>query len=928
MRHSQGRIVHVFLLPLLILCFHTQTVFTAGYPPDLEQFCIDKYNSVQATSDSVETANLPYLNVRLSMNFYEAWYLCSCFDLFIAPISRTPTTAKDLEVCCRYSVWVYDGPTAVAYSYRKGSLTAVDRDTSSHQVLCEFDRNNGKQISFEVGIASATYVFEAAYDVSHYKFHVYDQTLGTVKIDHIEDDHVYKRRYTLRLNLIGGHTYKLVGYAYTHYGVLTARYVTHPYNIFVTYCANKKWGVTCRNDCGHCAANERWCNPSSGNCIACEKYWHPPMCTEYIDINELASSMLNVTVDSVNGVAMVTFQPMNTAKTLAKYYYYTVSYHSSKTDELKQKNVTYGNADPTTVTLNDLDFASVYTVKVIPFRRIVHDAVHDHGQISSPFTFELDCGNQGFWGINCSERCGNCSSGICGYNSGLCKPPTCDLWYTAPYCTSETDNNLTHHHVEMHQVTSTSANIIFQQLGISNDEEYDYYYSVEYWLADVDPSLNTNNQTADVHRTLQDHVIGEEMQSVVLGNLLPNTRYTFRLLPYRRYQNTTQEGFPTAEYTFRTECAAGWYGEQCDQKCGECIQGKCVRSGDCTCKLFWRPPRCKIPIEMPNETDSVIRGTHSSMNDVHIQFEQLSVDTTLDQYYYYNIQYREPGKAFKSTAPIRHSSKAKMRDASIPYLESGKRYVVRVLPTREDFTYRVRDQGLPTRDLIVVTQCPDGKYGYMCSHVCQCAEGACDVMSGVCDVKKCKDWWYTDSCSKKIPKPSMTRSNITVLAVSDTSVTISFKALNISMTMSEYYVYIVVIKLNDTEQDGSEAAVYKTIAVQHTPGTINVTVDGLAPGSAYIFHVTPMMKDIANRLEDSGSPTPQVRVATIPTPPTAPSNAPYIAAVSVGGILACVLVVGLVAGAVVLYTKNRYAKINEIEKIHSDTRREAWSEKR
>jgi hypothetical protein len=430
-----------------------------------------------------------------------------------------------------------------------------------------------------------------------------------------------------------------------------------------------------------------------------------------------------------------------------------------------------------------------------------------------------------------------------------------------------------------------------------------YRFVVRYWPKEL------ANTSSEIQTKTVEPTANSTMLFVTLDELRSNTSYGFEVIPLRTYLNVTEAGNATEEYSFLTECDAGYYGQQCERACGHCKSGCCHRrSGDCQCDKWWAPPSCTIPIARPSLSHGTIRVSPgpSPLSEVKVEYEQLDLNSTQFDHYLYIVQYKEVGKNYEDLTPVLHKGNLTKREALIDNMQPGREYRIRVLPVRKDVLYRAEDPGEPTEEIQVTTLCTDGKYGYTCSQKCHCQSGACDLKSGSCAIQKCQDWWISESCSIWIAQPSWEQTNLSV-AVTETSLHVTFLALNVSESLWGYYGYVVEYAPEMTGHDGRYDVANLTVP-HNTSGIVEVSISGLMPGVKYSVRVVPFRKDVMNGLQQDGVATDRVVVATASSPS---SGAATDVEIAVPSVLSGVAVLALLAAAgAMLYRKRTAVKLH------------------
>jgi hypothetical protein len=156
----------------------------------------------------------------------------------------------------------------------------------------------------------------------------------------------------------------------------------------------------------------------------------------------------------------------------------------------------------------------------------------------------------------------------------------------------------------------------------------------------------------------------------------------------------------------------------------------------------------------------------------------------------------------------------------------------------------------------------------------------------------------------------MEENNLTIQSVSDTSVDVSFETLHIGDTMVDFYGYKVQYRrYNDTVPYYNNS-----VTVQHNQtGVMNVTIDGLQPGFAYVVRVLPFRQDLGNDLMATGFPSPEVRADTASD--AAPPGSEANVATAVGSAVALLIGLALVAavGVKVYIKKSKGQQVNVLE---------------
>ena len=86
----------------------------------------------------------------------------------------------------------------------------------------------------------------------------------------------------------------------------------------------------------------------------------------------------------------------------------------------------------------------------------------------------------------------------------------------------------------------------------------------------------------------------------------------------------------------------------------------------------------------PNMTNRYISITNVTMSEIQVEFEQADVNSSLAQYYEYEVDYSTDGSTWTTSETLTHDPDAnnQRRTVLINGLSSGTRYTIRIVPFR------------------------------------------------------------------------------------------------------------------------------------------------------------------------------------------------------------------------------------------------------
>ena len=108
-------------------------------------------------------------------------------------------------------------------------------------------------------------------------------------------------------------------------------------------------------------------------------------------------------------------------------------------------------------------------------------------------------------------------------------------------------------------------------------------------------------------------------------------------------------------------------------------------------------------LEKPNMGHKVLFVTSVTSSSAQVLFEQLTIDEMMAPYYFYVLQYKKTGSSFTDARSMPHSKNHTLISATIPGLNTGTKYVVRVVPFRRGSANGSTDAGWPTKTIVLTT---------------------------------------------------------------------------------------------------------------------------------------------------------------------------------------------------------------------------------
>lgn len=105
----------------------------------------------------------------------------------------------------------------------------------------------------------------------------------------------------------------------------------------------------------------------------------------------------------------------------------------------------------------------------------------------------------------------------------------------------------------------------------------------------------------------------------------------------------------------------------------------------------------------PDGTNAHLAVSSLTTTEVEIEFEQLTVNTSVSGHYFYDVQYKAAGGSFTEVLELQHDREKSRRHSTIRGLDAGTEYIIRVIPVRKDFLYNTEEPGLSLPDITVTT---------------------------------------------------------------------------------------------------------------------------------------------------------------------------------------------------------------------------------
>ena len=102
-------------------------------------------------------------------------------------------------------------------------------------------------------------------------------------------------------------------------------------------------------------------------------------------------------------------------------------------------------------------------------------------------------------------------------------------------------------------------------------------------------------------------------------------------------------------------------------------------------------------------TDTALTLFSTSYSLAEIQFEQLALNDSIAEYYYYVIHYEEGGMNFTGELLKSHDMTKALVVTKVKGLNPGTTYFMRVVPFRQDSENNLTESGWPTQEISFTT---------------------------------------------------------------------------------------------------------------------------------------------------------------------------------------------------------------------------------
>ena len=102
-------------------------------------------------------------------------------------------------------------------------------------------------------------------------------------------------------------------------------------------------------------------------------------------------------------------------------------------------------------------------------------------------------------------------------------------------------------------------------------------------------------------------------------------------------------------------------------------------------------------------TGNVLTVSSTSIYSAEIHFEQLTLNDSIAEYYYYVIQYEENGMNFTGDILLIHDISKTSMEVTIEGLSLGTSYTVQVVPFRRDIENNLTEPGWPSHEMSFTT---------------------------------------------------------------------------------------------------------------------------------------------------------------------------------------------------------------------------------